>query len=35
MIPALQQFLSDPADIDGLTTSIQQQAEAIFATEAE
>jgi multiple sugar transport system substrate-binding protein len=35
MIPALQQFLTNPADIDGLTASIQAQAEAIFATEAE
>lgn len=32
MIPALQQFLQNPKDIDGLCTSIQEQADAIFAT---
>jgi multiple sugar transport system substrate-binding protein len=30
VIPALQQFLQDPKDIDGVTKSLQQQAESIF-----
>ncbi len=30
IIPSLQKFLSDPADIDGVTKSIQEQKEAIF-----
>jgi multiple sugar transport system substrate-binding protein len=34
MIPALQQFIGDPSDIDGLTASIEEQKQAIFATEA-
>jgi multiple sugar transport system substrate-binding protein len=30
IIPSLQAFLKDPADIDGLTASIQEQKESIF-----
>ena len=30
VIPALQQFLQDPKDIDGVTKSLQQQAKSIF-----
>jgi multiple sugar transport system substrate-binding protein len=30
VIPALQQFLQDPKDIDGITKSMQSQAESIF-----
>ena len=30
VIPALQQFLQDPKDIDGVTKSMQQQAKSIF-----
>lgn len=30
VIPALQQFLEDPKDVDGVTKSLQQQAKSIF-----
>ena len=30
MIPAMQTFISDPEDIDGLTTSIEEQKQSIF-----
>ena len=30
VIPALQQFLTDPKDVDGVTKSLQQQAKTIF-----
>jgi multiple sugar transport system substrate-binding protein len=32
MIPSLQSFLSNPADIDGLTNSIESQKKSIFAS---
>jgi multiple sugar transport system substrate-binding protein len=32
MIPALQQFLNNPSDINGLTKKIQQQKKAIFGS---
>jgi multiple sugar transport system substrate-binding protein len=32
MIPALQQFIGNPNDVDGLTKSIQQQKESIFVS---
>lgn len=32
MIPALQQFIKDPTDIDGVTNSIEQQAQSIFTS---
>jgi multiple sugar transport system substrate-binding protein len=31
MLPALQQFLKNPKDVDGLTKSIEKQKKAIFA----
>jgi multiple sugar transport system substrate-binding protein len=34
MLPALQDFIRDPSDIDGLTSSIEAQKQSIFATEA-
>ncbi len=33
MIPAIQTFIKNPSDIDGLTNSIQKQKQSIFATE--
>jgi multiple sugar transport system substrate-binding protein len=33
MVPALQTFLNNPSDIDGLCTSIQRQKTAIYATQ--
>ena len=30
MIPALQDFIKDPSDIDGLTKSIEEQKKSIF-----
>jgi multiple sugar transport system substrate-binding protein len=30
MIPALQDFIKNPDDIDGLTASIEQQKKTIF-----
>ena len=30
MIPALQEFIKNPNDIDGLTTSIEKQKKSIF-----
>jgi multiple sugar transport system substrate-binding protein len=33
MIPALQTFLNNPSDVDGLCNSIQRQKTAIYATE--
>jgi multiple sugar transport system substrate-binding protein len=30
MIPALQQFLNNPNDVDGLVKSIQKQKKSIF-----
>ena len=32
MIPALQQFLNKPSDVNGLTKSIQKQKKAIFGS---
>ena len=32
MIPALQQFIKSPADIDGLTKSIESQKKSIFTS---
>jgi multiple sugar transport system substrate-binding protein len=32
MIPALQQFIKAPDDIDGLTKNIEQQKKSIFAS---
>jgi multiple sugar transport system substrate-binding protein len=32
MIPAIQQFLKNPADVDGLTNSIEKQKQSIFAS---
>ncbi len=32
MIPAIQQFLGNPDDIDGLTRSIESQKQSIFTT---
>ena len=33
MIPAIQQFLNSPNDIDGLTKNIEAQKKTIFATD--
>jgi multiple sugar transport system substrate-binding protein len=33
MIPAIQSFIKNPNDIDGLTASIEKQKKSIFATE--
>jgi multiple sugar transport system substrate-binding protein len=30
MIPALQEFLKNPDDVDGLTKSIEEQKQSIF-----
>jgi multiple sugar transport system substrate-binding protein len=30
MIPALQEFLKNPDDVDGLTKSIEEQKQTIF-----
>jgi multiple sugar transport system substrate-binding protein len=32
MIPAIQQFIKNPKDIDGLTNSIESQKKSIFAS---
>jgi multiple sugar transport system substrate-binding protein len=32
MIPALQQFLKNPNDVSGLTSSIENQAKTIFTS---
>jgi multiple sugar transport system substrate-binding protein len=32
MIPALQQFIKSPSDIDGLTKSIESQKKSIFTS---
>jgi multiple sugar transport system substrate-binding protein len=32
MIPALQQFIKSPNDIDGLTKSIESQKKSIFTS---
>ena len=33
MIPALQTFIGDPDDIDGLTSSIEEQKQSIFVAD--
>jgi multiple sugar transport system substrate-binding protein len=32
MIPAIQSFIKNPNDIDGLTSSIEKQKQSIFAS---